>query len=232
MRDPVNLVLLPGLDGTDAFLKPLLAHLPGWVRPVVVTYPARGGQGYGDLLPRVREAVSSLPACHVLGWSFAGPLALMLAAAEREKVRSVILAASFVRAPQPLLGRFGFALNTPAVWAWRLARRIPVWMLRPREDLFRIAKTRTWRTVPAATIAARLHAIRTVDAREILRECAQPLLCLAARDDGTVPRRNTEEIARLRPDATIVTMEGSHFAMFTHPRVAAEAIARFVVAGR
>ena len=57
-----TLVLLPGLDGTDVFLRPLVAALT----------------------PR--------------------PVAIMLAAEEPERVKGVILAATFVRAPrQPIL---------------------------------------------------------------------------------------------------------------------------------
>lgn len=221
-------MLLPGLDGTGAFLSPLLAHLPNWILPVVVTYPTSGSQSYAELVSRVRQEVAGLSAFHVLGWSFAGPLALMLATAEPRRVRSVILSASFVRPPRPLLSQVGFALNGPTVWAWRAARRMPVWLLRPRKDLFRMAKTQTWREVPASVIAQRLRSIHTVDARDTLRALSQQLLYLAARTDGTVPRHNAEEIARLRPEAKFATIPGGHFAMFTHPYAAAEAISSFI----
>lgn len=164
----------------------------------------------------------------MLGWSFGGPLALMLASAEPDRARSIILSASFVRPPRRILSSFGFALNGSALVAWRAARRLPLWLLKPRQDLFRMAKAQTWREVPASVIAARLQAIRRLDARELLRGCPQPLLYLAARNDGTVPRRNAEEIARLRPDTVMKTIEGRHFAMFSHPRESAAAIARFI----
>jgi len=223
-------VLLPGLDGTNAFLGPLLAHLPDWIRPIVVTYSTSGSQSYAELLSRVRANLEGSSAFHVLGWSFAGPLALMLAAAEPQRVRSVILSASFVRPPRPLLSRLGFALNGPVIWGWRAARRMPVWLMRPRNDLFRMAKTQTWREVPATVIAKRLHSIRTVDAREALRVLRQPLLYLGAHNDSTVPKHNADEIAHLRPDTAFATIPGGHFAMFTHPAAAAGAIASFVSA--
>ena len=40
---PKTLVLLPGLDGTEVFFRPLLASLPEWVRPHVVSFPPAGG---------------------------------------------------------------------------------------------------------------------------------------------------------------------------------------------
>jgi len=225
---PVTLVLLPGLDGTQAFLGPLLSKLPNWILPVVVTYPTSGSQAYADLLLQVQREVTGLNRFHVLGWSFAGPLALMLAAAEPQRVRSVVLSASFVRPPRPLLSKVGFALHGPTIWAWRAARRMPVWLLRPRKDLFRMAKTQTWREVPASVIAQRLRSIRTVDARDTLRALPQRRLYLAAGNDGTVPRHNAEEIRRLKPETIFATIPGGHFAMFTHADAAAQVIARFI----
>ena len=60
MSTPLNLVLLPGLDGTAIFLQPLLAALPASIRPLVVAYPATGPTRYTDLLPIVREAVAAV----------------------------------------------------------------------------------------------------------------------------------------------------------------------------
>jgi pimeloyl-ACP methyl ester carboxylesterase len=106
-----TLVLLPGLDGTEVFFKPLLAARPKWIKPVVVTYPTSGANHYSDLLTVVRAAVEDSKDFYVLGWSFSGPLVLMLAAKERSKVRGVILCASFIRPPLP--GSVGSGLQSP-----------------------------------------------------------------------------------------------------------------------
>jgi hypothetical protein len=62
-----TLVLLPGLDGTEVFFGPLLAALPPWVEPVVVTYPTSGASGYADLFAVVEAAVADAPEFYVLG---------------------------------------------------------------------------------------------------------------------------------------------------------------------
>jgi pimeloyl-[acyl-carrier protein] methyl ester esterase len=98
---PATLVLLPGLDGTEVFFRPLVASLPSWVKPVIVTYPTTGANGYADLLPLVEAAVASIENFYILGWSFSGPLALMLAAKEPRRTQGVILSASFIRPPLP-----------------------------------------------------------------------------------------------------------------------------------
>jgi pimeloyl-ACP methyl ester carboxylesterase len=228
MTTPTTLVLLPGLDGTDVLLQPLLASLPGSVQPLVVTYPAAGDNGYAGLLAIVRRAVADLPECYVLGWSFAGPLALMLAAAEPDKVRGVILSASFVRRPTALLGLLRFVLVAPPVWMWRAARRLPLWLFRPRTDDLRRAKSETWKRVSARVVAARLRAIAGVDTSGLLHVCRQPVLYIASSEDGIVPRRNAAEVVSLRPSVKLVTIEGPHLAMFSNPQAAAQAIAEFI----
>src|SRR5919106_6205527 len=56
MTPPATLVLLPGLDGTEILLQPLLGSLPRAVRPLVVTYPVSGDNSYAELLALVRRA--------------------------------------------------------------------------------------------------------------------------------------------------------------------------------
>src|SRR5688572_31884 len=58
---PETLVLLPGLDGTEVFFRPLLASLPEWIRPHVVSFPPAGATEYADLLAIVRKAVADIP---------------------------------------------------------------------------------------------------------------------------------------------------------------------------
>lgn len=73
---PVHLVLLPGMDGTEVLLLPLLRNLPDWLRPTVSHLCDEKGETASDLLPKVLLAIDALPQCVVLGWSFSGPLAL------------------------------------------------------------------------------------------------------------------------------------------------------------
>ncbi len=223
-----TLVLLPGLDGTDIFFQPLLAALPPGVLPLVIPYPQTGAQDYATLLLLVRNAIAELPACHVLGWSFSGPLALMLAAAEPDKVRGVILAASFVRAPNRLAARLRYALVGPVIWSWRAARRLPLWLFKPPTDPWRQAKTQTWKQVSARVLAARLRTVMAVDVRALVRDIPQPVLYLASRQDAVVPPRHVDEIVRLRPSVRVATLPGPHQAMYSHAQAAAQMLTAFI----
>lgn len=223
-----TLVLLPGLDGTDVFFRPLLTALPDWITPMVIQFPTAGANEYPDLLRLVRSAVAKTSACYVLGWSFAGPLALMLAAAEPNKVRGVILVSTFVRPPRRIFALFRWAAVTPMVWMIRAGKRLPVWLFRGSADRLRQDKTETWKRVGTGMIAARIRTLLNVDARDLVRDCPRRVLCIAGNHDGIVPHHNVEEIVHLQPSAVVRLIAGHHFAIYTNPNAAADAIAEYM----
>lgn len=223
-----TLVLLPGLDGTDVFLRPLVAALSPAIRSLVVTYPGSGAEEYRDAFEVVRRATEGLAEFYVLGLSFSGPLAVMLAAQEPKRVKGVILAATFVRPPHPRLRLFRFACHAPTLWMWRIFRRIPVWVLRSRRDPVRLAKAETLRSVPARAFAGRVRAVMDVDVSAALRRCAQPVLCLSFSRDLVVPRWNVDGILRAVPTATHATVAGGHFSGCTNSGVLAAEVEKFL----
>jgi pimeloyl-ACP methyl ester carboxylesterase len=225
----MTLVLLPGLDGTDVFFRPLLAALPEWVAPLIVQFPPTGANEYSDLLALTRKRLAEEQSCHVLGWSFSGPLALMLAAAEPEKVRGVVLASTFVRPPRPIYAQLRWAAVTPTVWIIRAGKRLPVWISRSSTDRLRRDKTETWKRVSAKMIAARVRTLLEVDARQQLKSCPCPVLCLAGHDDMIVPCHNVEEMASLRESMCVRKIAGEHFAIYTNPVNASAAIVEFIM---
>jgi pimeloyl-ACP methyl ester carboxylesterase len=224
----ITLVLLPGLDGTEVFFRPMIAALPEWINPVVVTYPTSGANQYSDLLGLVLAAVKDSKDFYVLGWSFSGPLALMLAAREQRKVRGVILCATFVRPPLPGLVWLRFAVTAPVVRMVRLARRLPLLLSSNSTDAHRRDKAATWNRVPSRILADRAKAILALDARDSLRGCLWPVLYLAGSRDKVIPRRNVEEILKELPATKVVTVDGPHLALYTNPEPAVSAIVDFI----
>jgi pimeloyl-[acyl-carrier protein] methyl ester esterase len=223
-----TLVLLPGLDGTEIFFRPLVAALPTWIKPLVVTYATSGANDYSNLFSAVRAAVKDSKECYVLGWSFSGPLALMLAAKEPNRIRGVILCASFVRAPIPALSSLRFAVVSPVVHLVRIARRIHLSFRINSPNRLRYDKAGTLARVPSRVLAARARAVLTLNAREYLRECPRPVLYVAGSRDRVVPSWNADDVVRELPSTKVVTIEGSHLALYTNPRAAVHAIVGFM----
>ncbi len=223
-----TLVLLPGLDGTEIFFGPLLAQLPPWIDPVVVTYPANGPNGYDDLMPTVLEAVDKLKEFAILGWSFGGPLALMVAARRPAQVTGVLLCSTFVTPPHPGLTPYRSAVTAPVIATVRALRRmrflIPGWATTE----LRKAKGMTWRRIKSGVLARRARAALGVDARMLLADCRTPLLYLVSTRDEVIARRNLEEVLAHAPHTKVVEIEGPHLALFTNPVQSAACIANFL----
>ena len=226
-----TLVLLPGLDGTEIFFGPLLSHLPSWINPVVVRYPASGPNAYDDLVPLVNQAVDRLKDFVILGWSFGGPLALMVAALRPSQVAGVVLCASFVTPPHPGLIPFRFAATTPVIATVRALRRtrllIPGWA----SAEMRKAKAITWRRVTARVLAARARAALGVDARRLLAECEHRVMYLVSTHDEVISRASLDEVLEHNPQTEVAEIEGPHLALFTNPVQSAARIAGFLRGG-
>ncbi len=224
----VPLVLLPGLDGTDVFFRPLIELLPDWIQPVPVTYPEEGPYDYLALLARVRQRIRHLPACYVLASSFSGPLAVMLAMAEPERVKGLIFAASFIRAPRRYPLPYRLIANAPTVGAVRTIRRLPLWLLKQRGDGLRQAKRETWSRVSARGLAGRARSVLNSDVRALLQSCRQPVLAIAFAGDRVIARSFVEEILDFSSPARMVTLSGGHMGLFTDPKGPAAEILRFI----
>lgn len=228
MHRPTTLVLLPGLDGTSILFRPFMQALPAWIAPRVIEYASAGPNDYEGLLPVVRSACAGLSDFVLLGWSFSGPLALMLAAESPPGLRGVVICASFVCYPWPLLRWFRWVVVTPVARLFplgaKLLRAIGFYgstdIRQDQEEVFR-------RVAPSA-FAARSRAALGVDVRLDAAKCPVPVLYLAASHDIVVPRWNVGAVAAAVPHVEVVTIRGPHLALRTNPAAGAAVVEKFV----
>lgn len=232
LRDKNNkiiLVLLPGLDGTEIFFAPLLRHLPSWIDPIVITYPESGNNDYEDLLTIVMDEVSALKSFVILGLSFGGPLALMVASQCPSQVSGVILCGSFVTPPRPGLVPFRFAVSAPLIALVRAIRRTRLLIPGYATTEFRQAKAATWRRVNSGVLASRIRSVLSVDVRPQLRDCHASLMYLAYTRDEVVSRASLNEVLAIAPQTQVAEIKGPHFALFTNPDQSAACIVNFLL---
>jgi pimeloyl-ACP methyl ester carboxylesterase len=228
-RSDCSLVLLPGLDGTGDLFRPLLAELPGWLHPVVVPYPRDRALGYEELLTLAAGALPANSPFVILGESFSGPLAVLLAARKPAGLRGVILCASFVRKPfRTLPAWLGALCVGPIFRLWPAVLKLRSLPMRGElRGLLPLALTAI-RSVRPEVVAARVRALLHVDTRPQLRALAVPLLYLQALRDPLIRKHNAEEIGSIRPDARLVRIDTRHFLLQLEPKRAAAAIAAFI----
>ena len=93
----MEVVVLPGLDGTTVLLAPFLAALQGRGVPAsAVGYPGDRPLDYDALEPLVRAQLPRTPFV-LLGESFSGPLAIRIAADPPPGLRGLVLSTTFAR---------------------------------------------------------------------------------------------------------------------------------------
>ena len=215
-----TVVLLPGLDGTGLLFAPLTAALPTNVRPAVVRYPVDRVMSYEELATDVAGHLPQGERFVLLGESFGGPLALLLAARRPAGLVGVILCATFVTSPRPWVGPLLRPFAKP--WPFRLypayKRATPgAWA----------AAAEVSRLVRPDVIASRVRMVLSVDVRQQLSGCPVPILYLRAARDRLVPAANLHRIQQLRPDVSAVNLPSPHQVLQRRPTESAAAIARF-----
>ena len=224
----MNLVLLPGMDGTGALFEPFVKHLPADIRARVVAYPRHEQLGYDALIDRVVHALprDGQPFV-VLGESFSGPVAIAVAA--RSKPVALILACSFVSNPRPAL-----APLRPWLAQLPLPRRLLVGPLalalmgKHATPVLRQALSGALLSVEPAVLRHRAQAVLGVNVESAFAALRCPVLDLRASDDRVVPRSCARDVQRLQPGATTTFVEGPHFLLQTQPAAAAAAVDAFL----
>ena len=158
----ISLVLLPGLDGTGELFRPLLAELPGWIHPVVVSYPRTEELGYAELLPLAASFLPTDAPFVILGESFSGPLAVMLAAESPAGLKGVVLCASFVRKPfRTLPAWLGMLCIGPIFRLWPAVLRLRSLPIRGELRALLPLALAAIRSVRPEVVASRVRALMT-----------------------------------------------------------------------
>ncbi|WP_401737909.1 alpha/beta fold hydrolase [Stenotrophomonas pavanii] len=221
------IVMLPELDGSGLLSTCFVEAMQGQgVTVQVLPLPMQGPQDYVTLASILRPQLPIAPFV-LLAESFAGPLAIELAAASPPGLRGLILSTTFARRPVPL----------PAASARLLA---PAW---PRPPLALLARLLLghWRTrmnlrelrhaiaaAPAAMLRQRAAATLQIDVRAQLPKLTLPTLCLHARQDHLLWPPSVAELQLLLPDARHVSLEGPHLLLQARAHAAAAEVAAWM----
>lgn len=220
---------MPGLDGSGVLFRPLLERLPTDLIPQVISYPAAEPFSYAELRPIVMAALPASGPFVILGESFSGPLALMVAAQRPSGLRGIILCGTFVRNPLGPRWKWLRYLVSPWLFRWHspLAEAKALLGGYGTPELRRLLREALSQISPAV-LSHRVREVLQVDVRTELRQCPVPVLDIRGTHDDVVPSRNAREIRTLRPDAHIADFMAPHLILQTQPEASAHAIAEFV----
>lgn len=223
-----TLVLLPGLDGTGILFEPLLKRLPAGIAPCVLPLPNTKPIGYQDLVPIIASLLPTDKPYFLLGESFSGPLALMLAATRPAGLQGVLLCASFIRNPTylPSILRH-IAGSWMFHWMPQFAK-IKTLVAGYSTSELRTLLSRAHSQVSPAVMAQRVRSVLAVNCKDALCACHVPIAYIRGSRDRVVPEKNCREIRQLKPEMQEFVFPAPHLVLQTQPEAAAQAIARFI----
>lgn len=215
------------MDGTGELFAPLLAELPPELPVSVVRYPDRPAT-YSQHVDRARAELPRDRPFVLLGESFSGPVAVTLAAEVPAGLRGVILCATFLTCPNPLLR--ALRVLTP----FASPKLVPGFVAhhsllgRFATPALRAAHARALGHVSSRTLTARLRAMADVDVRSELAGLDFPALYLRGTRDRVIAARFAAEFLAAARRGRVVDIDAPHFLLQARPREAATAIRAFL----
>jgi pimeloyl-ACP methyl ester carboxylesterase len=221
----MRILTLPGLDGTGALLAEFQAELGHRHDVSVLSYPTDLTR-YSNLANWIEER---LPAEEFLliGESFSGPLAAMIAARKPAHLKGVIFVATFAKSPRPAPAFLAHLLRVTPTRSRLLSKLAqPLLMGSWASVTFTSLFCDAMEKVPPATLSKRLHEVLSVDVTEQLTEIDVPKLYLQASNDWLVPKRMAKNFAQF--SCPIQSITGPHFLLQANPKDASQAIEDFI----
>lgn len=224
----MRLCLLPGLDGTGRLYGPLIEALGADTAVEPWTYDSTRFEGYAALADAWEPAILRHDGVVLVAESFAGPLAVVLAHRHPERVKALVLAATFVHRPLPASGVCAHVLQrAPAIVPplFVLERMLAAKGLPPplRKELDGVLDAMSFEVLRRRALAA-----LRVDVRIELAGLPTPILYLQGRHDRLIWPHAGREVLRLARNARLERIKAPHFLFQLAPVEAAAAIRRFL----
>lgn len=226
----LELVLLPGLDGTGRLFAPLLRALRVNLGVTVVDYPPQEPLTYAQLVEHVRERLPANRPLVLCAESFSGPIAIDLLHSGGLNVKGIILCATFAHSPHPLLLNLATLLPPPILSRFPIPRLLVrlLFLGRDVEESLIGLFLQSISEVSANTLALRLQEVAAVNSGSRLEAIIVPCCYIRAKSDALVPRRCLRPFQERIPHLVVKEVEGPHLILQANPKVCSEIINSFL----
>jgi pimeloyl-[acyl-carrier protein] methyl ester esterase len=227
----LQLVLLPGLDGTGKLFKGFVTALASNFESEIIAYPTDQHLDYSQLASNVRSTLSSCGPYVLVAESFSTPLAIQLAAESSQNLKGLILCAGFASSPVPGVLRSASSVLAPAFFRISLpetAVRFLLLGVDAPSDLVAAVKNAV-SSVQPRVLAARIRTVVACDVRSELGKISKPILYIRAMRDRLVPVSCLHEIQGVSSRVVAEFIDAPHLVLQRKPEQAAGVVKKFVL---
>lgn len=225
-----HIVLMPGLDGTGKSFEPLLPLIADDARITIVRYPADRYLSFDETVACAASQIPQGTSPVVIAESFSGPVAVRLVASGKISSKALVLCATFVRSPRPVLWRIARFLHLPLIIRADMPRFFFKIVI-GRDDLID-ALLPLWKKVhagvPPRVMESRLGIINEVDVRSDLDKLTVPCLYLQAKNDRIIPSSCLKDLTSHLPHLRVNSFDAPHFILQALPEDCLQAIEAFL----
>jgi surfactin synthase thioesterase subunit len=221
----MKLVLLPGLDGTGFLFEEFIANCQ--YECLIIQLPEDGEQNHIDLAKRI---INQLPDEDyvLLAESYSGGLMPYLIQNVTRKPEAVVLVASFLHAPRPLVISFLCQIPLKALMSFPSAKSIIKFMC--MKGATNEQFNQFWNLLNKLDFL--LMKRRLIAIKEMIYPADKvidiPTLGIIAKHDKLVPRYISNKLINIFSRLTIETMDGPHFVLQVKAKEAVGVIHNFI----
>ncbi len=218
----MQLILLPGMDGTGILFTPLIHQLEG-LEINVIPLPNDGPQDYSTLSAHVASIIGD-EECIIIAESFSGGIVETLLRSGDANIKHVIFFASFLSSPSlfflklaihlPLKTLLNIPLLTPM-----LMRLFCLGRNAPANDINLLQRAIS--LVPVATLKARMKQASAYKASSLVFQT--PATYIHPKHDFLVSDRSLEFMSRFNK-IEVIELDGPHFIIQSQPKKCAHVI--------
>lgn len=223
----ITVVLLPGFNGNSELFKNFIKEKPENITCIPIDYPD-AIYSYHQLADLLAHDLQSISGSFVLlGESFAGPLAILLAEKLGSKVSHLILVATFVTSPKPKIFYY-LPWNSIFYLAKPIYKMAKIFFSKFSKTQMLADVFTELLKVDSAIYAARMRDIFRVDVSENLCRLTLPIMYIRATQDLTVCKKSLREVQALQPNIVIEEVSAPHMILQIQAEKAWQAIFRFI----
>lgn len=209
--DDLTVLVFPGLDGSDTLLREFVAAAPAKFNVRTITLP--DATSYWELAEKLDSAVLQAGPCVLIGESFSGPLAILLAQHHPSLVKHLVLTATFATPPIPSITKY---------LPWSLLFRMPLPRFAARlligdHDHLLLPLREAVKMQSARIKAKRISMVATTNVVVPLLKVKCPITYLAPTRDRLVHQRHGLAISKTNQSSQIRHIDGPHLILQACP---------------
>lgn len=224
----VNIVFLPGLDGTGISFEPIAALLPPSMAATVIRYPNEK-LSFEETVSCAAAQFPLVDDAIVIAESFSGPVAIELLGSGRVKAKGLVLVATFACSPRPTLLPLCCSLPLDLLLGLPVPNVFLKYLFGSGEAMkeFMPMWKRIKVAVSPAILAHRLRVVRSVDVTRRLPTLSLPCCYIQAENDVVIPSKMVNDLLKAQPNLLIRKIQGPHFILQAQPERSLAVIEEF-----